>query len=105
MGFRASREVKGCFRASVRTSRIVTILRGCCRTGVMPRGALVVFSRVRVYRETLASLGCFSRRTPRCRMVTTKDLLNITIGQRGCSFPIKGIRVLAVCPVSLRRIL
>lgn len=72
--------------------------------GPRTRSALVVFSRVRRTPGKLAMLGCFYRGTPRCRLVTTNSLLNVTL-RRKASFPINGISFVSVCPVAFQRFL
>lgn len=104
VGFRRGSELRDVFTNSLSPRFVVRRLSVCRKGPVGPRAALVMFSRIRRVPHTLASLGCFYRRTPRCTVYYTNSLLNVTL-RRNASFPIKGASFLRLCPLAFGRFL
>lgn len=89
------------FRRTLSTSDVVRDLATCLHVPLRPNGALVLFSRVRRYPTTHATVG-FLIRSKHFSCIRANSLLNIG-AHRVASCPIKFRRRLHVCPLSFRR--
>lgn len=99
------RKIYSVFHGAGGPLRVVRRLSCLASRPVLPRGALLVLSRVRSYPRTVDTVGCFYRGAPRCIITYTNSLLKLAFNRRNFSFPINGISRVGVCPIAFSRFL